>query len=99
MITFDDALTIALKEKAKITTSTRKVFLTHAKDCDNFWSISFCFKNAFGESYETYGPKMRFDIDKNNGILLDFPPYRPGTEFGKIYDRGKMLEIPEKYRE
>ena len=98
MITFEKALSIAFDEKTKMTTPKRKVIFTHAKDCGKFWSISFCFKNELGESYETYGPKMRFDIDKENGMILDYPPYRPGTEFSKIYDKGKRLEIPDEYR-
>ena len=71
--------------------------LTRAKDCGEFWSISYCFTNKSGEKYETYGPKMRFDISKVNGTILDYPPYRPGTKYGNLYDKGKLLDIPEEY--
>ena len=98
MINFEKALSIAISEKNKLTTASRNVMLTRAKDCGEFWSISYCFTNKSGEKYETYGPKMRFDISKVNGTILDYPPYRPGTKYGNLYDKGKLLDIPEEYK-
>ncbi len=97
MITFEDAMKIAINEKKKWESIDRKVVFTHAKDCRTYWTISFEYEDPDGERYGTCGIKMYFEISKENGEILDNPPQRPWNKYWDIYVHGKNVPIPEKY--
>ena len=96
MITYKEALEIALKEKNKLHTPAK---LNYAKDCGNYWRISYYFHKPNGDKIQTYGLKMAYEIDKKTGSILDLPPYPPGSSESKKIRACENLPIPEEYKE
>lgn len=100
MIDFKKAFEIAIKKKPLIEKEFHnKILFTDCIECEAFFCINFGLVNhESGEIIPVYGEKMAIDISKENGSILDYPMYFPGTEYGDMIDKGKKLEIPEEYR-
>ena len=95
MITLTDAIKIALTEKNKLHTPAK---LSFAKDCGDYWRISYYFHKPNGEKIQTFGLKMAYEIDKKTGSILDLPPFPPGSKGSKRIRECKVIEIPEEYK-
>lgn len=98
MITFVDAVKIAYRKKEEFDEKDRHTILSDAFDCGSFFTITLDWLTPYG-LFRPRGGKFSYDISKQDGAILDYPSYMPGTEYGDILDCATELEIPEEYRE